>query len=323
MPNYEFFENLGPYFLIPSKILAFFLTPLSFQSSWHRIVTFKQCKYFGNASIPVASANGVFFVRRFYRQFFQFSLYFLLSLICFTLRPGPSSAADGNMQVTSEIPEMTEITYAEKIIRNDNESASEMLTRKHSKRYSRQEFNYSVEYSKNASTDLETTTPSFESWSVNGSGLNMNNDVLTSNQQQRYYNVADSRINSTENSSNDFFTTEMADVLSTTFYDEVSLILYDSGCTYIKCKLDNATCWYASVLADCIRVCFFTSRICRMSIHTLNPAARDTNIVIFHFNPCPPHVRLISLMVLLLFVFCVVLHAVLGYFVGILVLGLL
>ncbi|XP_065210023.1 transient receptor potential cation channel subfamily V member 5 isoform X2 [Planococcus citri] len=173
---------------------------------------------------------------RFYRQFFQFSLYFLLSLICFTLRPGPPSA-DGNMQVTSEMPEMTEITYAEKIIQNDTQSASEMLTRKHSKRYSQQEFNYTVEYSKNASSNFETTTQSsFESSSaasVNGSSLNMNNDVPMSNQRQRYYNVADS-LNFTENtprtrtSSNGFFTTDYnetseSDVPSTTFYydDEV------------------------------------------------------------------------------------------------------
>lgn len=45
---------------------------------------------------------------RFYRQFFQFSLYFLLSVICFTLRPGPPSAE--SIQNTTEIPEINDVT---------------------------------------------------------------------------------------------------------------------------------------------------------------------------------------------------------------------
>lgn len=48
------------------------------------------------------------FYYRFYRQFFQFSLYFLLSVICFTLRPGPPSAE--SIQNTTEIPEINDVT---------------------------------------------------------------------------------------------------------------------------------------------------------------------------------------------------------------------
>lgn len=47
-------------------------------------------------------------------------MYFLLSLICFTLRPGPPPA-DG-IQPTTEIPEMTEVTFAEKNLKFTTDS---------------------------------------------------------------------------------------------------------------------------------------------------------------------------------------------------------
>lgn len=92
------------------------------------------------------------------------------------------------------MPEMTEITYSEKILPNDDENSSEMLTRKH-KRYISEELNYTVEYSKNISTDVEMTTlPSFDS--LNESSLNMNESTIFS---REYFNEIDTA-NSTENS---------------------------------------------------------------------------------------------------------------------------
>ncbi|KAK7582313.1 hypothetical protein V9T40_013758 [Parthenolecanium corni] len=59
--------------------------------------------------IDLLNAKWNTFVKfRFYRQFFQFSLYFLLSVICFTLRPGPPSAE--SIQNTTEIPEINDVT---------------------------------------------------------------------------------------------------------------------------------------------------------------------------------------------------------------------
>ncbi|XKL66119.1 hypothetical protein PGB90_009539 [Kerria lacca] len=72
--------------------------------------------------IDLLNAKWNTFVKfRFYRQFFQFSLYFLISLICFTLRPGPPPV-DG-IQSNTEIGEMTEITpnkYPDQVVDNSN-----------------------------------------------------------------------------------------------------------------------------------------------------------------------------------------------------------
>lgn len=45
-----------------------------------------------------------FVKRRFYRQFFLFALYFIISLVCFTLRPGPpdKSISSSNTTIDSE-----------------------------------------------------------------------------------------------------------------------------------------------------------------------------------------------------------------------------
>lgn len=142
-------------------------------------------------------------------------MYFLISLICFTLRPGPPPA-DGNIQTSTEIAEITEIAYAEKITQNDNEPSSEILTRKH-KRYIEQQFNYTVEYSRNTWNGVETTLPSFETL-INDSSLNMNNE--TTNLPEQYSNEIDTTVNETRHVT-DMFLTNGTDILPTLIRNEV------------------------------------------------------------------------------------------------------
>ena len=101
---------------------------------------------------------------RFYRQFFQFLLYFLLSLICFTLRPGPPPS-DG-VQATTEIPKLTQVTFVEKNL-DKFTGNNETLVRRN-KRYSTnttnqqdsQQFSTTVEWldQESTSTDEEVVT---------------------------------------------------------------------------------------------------------------------------------------------------------------------
>lgn len=51
----------------------------------------------------------VFVKRRFYRQFFLFAFYFLISLVCFTLRPGPpdKSSSSPSLNTTQNTTNVT------------------------------------------------------------------------------------------------------------------------------------------------------------------------------------------------------------------------
>lgn len=56
-----------------------------------------------------------FVKRRFYRQFFLFAFYFLISLVCFTLRPGPpeksSSPPDPSQNTTENTTDILKIPF--------------------------------------------------------------------------------------------------------------------------------------------------------------------------------------------------------------------
>lgn len=147
-------------------------------------------------------------------------------MICFTLRPGPSPVADGNLQVTtSEMPDMTtEITYTERILQQDNNANVESnpaAAKKLAKRYALAE---KLNNSDNFGNSEESTTLPNLLFSNDSNEMIFNKSETIFSQRDTFSRTEAN--NSLKNDTMFLYSTTNESVVSsvfpTSFYNEVS-----------------------------------------------------------------------------------------------------